>query len=55
MKKLRIGQGFMVFILFFGIALLDALHDFDWLRMSFWMAMGLVFVFADNMKKTERK
>jgi hypothetical protein len=40
---------------FFGIALLDALHNFDWLRISFWLAIGLVFILADNMKKTERK
>jgi hypothetical protein len=55
MKKIRLRQGFMVFILFFGIALLDALHNFDWLRIGFWLAIGLVFVLADNLKKTERK
>jgi hypothetical protein len=55
MKKIRLGQGFLVFILFFGIALLDALHSFHWLRISFWLAIGLVFVLADNLKNTERK
>jgi hypothetical protein len=55
MKKIRLGQGFLVFILFFGIALLDALHNFDWLRISFWLAIGLVFVLADNLKKAEGK
>jgi len=55
MKKIRLRQGFMVFILFFGIALLEALHNFDWLRISFWLAIGLVFIIADNMKKAERK
>lgn len=55
MKKIRLGQGFTVFILFFGIALLDAVHSFDWLRIVFWLATGLVFIIADNLKKVERK
>jgi hypothetical protein len=55
MKKIRLGQGFTVFILFFGIALLDAVHTFDWLRIVFWLGTGLVFIIADNLKKVERK
>ena len=55
MKKIRVGQGFAVFILFFGIALLDALHNFDWLKTVFWLATGLVFIIADNLRKEVRK
>jgi hypothetical protein len=55
MRKIRLGDGFIVFILFFGIALLDAVHSFDWLRVVFWLATGGVFIIADNFKKTERK
>jgi hypothetical protein len=55
MKKIRFGQGFSVFILFFGIALLDAIHEFDWLRISFWLAIGFVFIVADHLKKAEKK
>jgi len=55
MKKIRLGPGFVIFILFFGIALLDAVHSFDWLRIVFWLATGLVFIIADNLKKVERK
>jgi hypothetical protein len=55
MKKIRLGQGFTVFILFFGIALLDAIHDFDWLKTSFWLATGFVFIMADNVRKVEKK
>jgi hypothetical protein len=55
MKKIRLGQGFVVFILFFSIALLDAIHSFDWLRVIFWLGTGLVFIIADNFKRTERK
>ncbi|HEY6954431.1 MAG TPA: hypothetical protein VI385_04260 [Flavisolibacter sp.] len=55
MKRFRFGQGFTVFLLFFGIALLEALHTFDWLRIVFWLAIGLVFVVADNIKKPAQK
>jgi hypothetical protein len=55
MKRIRLGQGFVVFILFFGIALLDALHTFDWLHIGFWLGTGCVFIIADNMKKPVRK
>jgi hypothetical protein len=55
MKRIRFGNGFAVFILFFGIALLDALHKFDWLRIVFWLATGFVFIVADNLKRPARK
>jgi hypothetical protein len=55
MRKIRLGDGFIVFILFFGIALLDAVHSFDWLRIVFWLATGLVFIIADNLKKVQGK
>ena len=54
MKRIHLGQGFVVFILFFGIAILDALHSFDWLRVFFWIGMGAVFVLADNLKRQKR-
>lgn len=55
MKRIRLGQGFAVFILFFGIALLDAIHEFDWLKSVFWLATGFVFVVADNLDKKGKK
>jgi len=55
MKRIRFGQGFAVFILFFGIALLDALHNFDWLKIVFWLATGFIFIVADNLRKEVRK
>jgi hypothetical protein len=55
MRRFHLGQGFTVFILFFGIALLEALHTFEWLRIVFWLAIGLVFIVADNLKKPAQK
>jgi hypothetical protein len=55
MNRIRLGQGFVIFILFFGIALLDAIHQFDWLKTLFWLATGFIFIIADNLKKPGKK
>ena len=40
-------EGVTVFLLFFGLALLDALADGQWLRAGFWLAVGVGFVLLD--------
>jgi hypothetical protein len=52
MPKVRMGTNVTVFLLFFGIALLDALRSQDWLRAAFWVAIGLVFLRADALKSS---
>jgi|GEM_PF-2342088 len=47
----KLGTNFVIFILFFGIAALDALQTRNWLRVVFWAAIALVFLRAD-MKKS---
>ena len=47
---MKFGTNLAVFLLFFGIALLDALQSKDWLRSAFWLAIGLVFLRADALK-----
>lgn len=37
------GPGMAVFVLFFGIALLDALRGGHWVRALFWVAIGAAF------------
>ena len=51
MKNLRFGTNFAVFVLFFGVAGLDAVQTQDWLRVAFWVAIGLVFLWADAKKE----
>lgn len=48
MPKLRVGSGFTIFLLFFGISLLDAVRGRDWLRALLFFALGLVFLFAEG-------
>lgn len=51
MKKIKLGDGFTIFILFFGIAALDAFETQAWPRIIFWLVIGFVFLLADNLKK----
>ncbi len=47
--------GFAVFILFFGIALLDALRGGEWLRVAFWLVIGVLFWFLDRPASPARQ
>ena len=42
--------GMTIFLLFFGLSLLDALWGGHWLRAAFWIAMGLVFWGLDRRR-----
>jgi hypothetical protein len=45
-------QGITIFVVFFGISLLDALWTGHWARAAFWTAMGLAFWALDRMRRT---
>jgi len=51
MKKIKLGFNFAVFLLFFGLATLEAFQTGNLLRIGFWIVIGLVFLLADNLKK----
>jgi len=53
MNKLRLGTNFAVFLLFFGVAALEAFQTRNWLKAVFWVAIGIVFFAADNLKKAK--
>lgn len=44
--------GFTIFIIFFGVAALDAITTRSWLRSIFWLAMGVAFFIAGNLRKS---
>jgi hypothetical protein len=44
-----------IFILFFGIALLDAIRGGYWLRILFWLVIGAVFFLADRRQLARRE
>ncbi len=43
--------GFTIFLLFFGISLLDALWGGHWVRALFWVGIGLLFFALDHARK----
>lgn len=50
MKNIRFGTNFTVFILFFGVALFEAFQSSNWGKAALWLAIGVVFLLADNLK-----
>ena len=54
MKAVRLGSGFTIFVLFFGVALLEAFQGGNWIKAIFWLAIGAVFLIADNFRKHEQ-
>ena len=51
MQKIKLGNGFAVFIIFFGISMLEAFQTRNWLLAAFWLGIGILFFLADNLKK----
>ncbi len=43
-----------IFVLFFGIALLDAIRGGNWLRIIFWLVIGALFFLADRREMAKR-
>jgi uncharacterized membrane protein len=50
MKSIELGTNFTIFILFFGVATLEAFESKNWMKAVFWLAIGIVFLVADNLK-----
>jgi len=55
MKRIELGTNFAVFVLFFGVATLEAFQTRDWLKAAFWLAIGIVFLLADNLRRVDKQ
>ena len=51
MRGLVPGTNVTVFLLFFGLSLLEALETRNWLKAAVWIAIGLVFLRADALRR----
>ena len=51
--NLKIGTNFAIFIIFFGIALIESIQKHNWLEALLFAALGVMFfrAEADNQKK----
>lgn len=47
-RGVRVGPNFTIFLFFFAVALLEALKEHHWLTALFWLACGLMFLWADS-------
>jgi len=48
---MKFGPNIVVFILFFGIALVEAFQSQNWLLAALFALLGAIFLLADNSKK----
>lgn len=46
----KLGTNSAIFVLFFGVAAVQVFQTQNWLMVAFWMAIGLVFLWADLRK-----
>ena len=51
--KIKLGTNFTIFLLFFGVSMLEAFQTQNWIKAGFWLAIGIVFLVADNFRKTQ--
>lgn len=47
MKKIKLGTNFAVFIIFFALALVEAIRNQNWLSAVLFFALGLLSLWAD--------
>ena len=50
MKTLKLGTNFTVFLIFFGIATLEAFQTYSWIKAILFVALGLMFLLNDVQK-----
>lgn len=48
---MKFGPNVAIFILFFGIALVEAFQLRNWLMAALFVLLGVMFLRADNLKK----
>lgn len=53
MGRIKLGANFAVFLLFFGVAAIEAFQTRHWVKAAFWLAIGVVFLLTDNLRRGE--
>lgn len=51
MKRTNIGANSTIFLLFFGVATLEAFQTQNWPKAGLWVLIGIVFLAADLRKQ----
>jgi hypothetical protein len=45
-------KGFAIFVLFFGLALIEALQQHHWLEAALFVSLGALFLWSDARRST---
>ena len=53
LNTVKFGAGVTVFLLFFGVAALEAFQTRNWIKAAFWLAIGLVFLITDSVSRSQ--
>ena len=53
LKEIKLRSGMTVFILFFGVAFLEAFRTKNWIAVAYWVAMASLFLVLDNWTRDE--
>jgi hypothetical protein len=48
---MKLGSNMTIFILFFGIALVEAFQSHNWLLAGLFLLVGIVSLYQDRLKK----
>ena len=51
MDRMKLGTNFTIFLLFFGVAVLEAFQTRNWTKAAFWFAISIVFLIADRPRR----
>jgi len=54
MRKMNLGKNFGVFVLFFGLALIEAIQTQNWPKAVVFILLGGIFLWADFPKSNDR-
>jgi hypothetical protein len=54
MSRLKLSTNTTVFFLFFGVAVLEAFQTRNWIKAAFWVAIGIAFFAADNLRRANQ-
>jgi phosphatidylserine synthase len=57
MRLLKLPASFTVFLIFFGVSLLEAFRTRNWINVAFWIFIAIMFLIADgmNLRRTGNK
>jgi len=55
MKLLKLPASFTIFLIFFGVSLLEAFRTRNWINVAFWIGIAIMFLIADGLKPGKKE